>query len=224
MARHRRSTRAVVAAALGLLLGAGGVAALAEPPKLPFSPDPPSKASRAQWTFAIASRGGKLTIDKVQASTLDKPAESPRVLGRFALELYVGKELLDRVRFDVPLLEAPPEQGPSRHSFKRRSRFENVNAKVSARMADNPRASYLVLVDRATGDTTRFDWPPKADGTLGLWKSGWWTEEDGGADFADGGVRVVETRKAGAHAETDGGAVDEGGTDAGRAARDAGTD
>src|SRR5262245_43350761 len=100
-----------IAALLGAALGAGGVVALASPPKGGYPPDPPARPSRANWVFEMSARGGKVTIDRVKAITYEKPAETPRVVGRFALELYIGRELLDRVRFNVPLMGAEPTEG-----------------------------------------------------------------------------------------------------------------
>src|ERR1700679_75560 len=102
MSRSPRSL--LVAALLGTALGAGGLAALAEPPKGGYPPDPPAHGSRANWLFEMSARGGKITVDRVKAVTYPKPAETPRVVGRFALELYIGPELLDRARFNVPLM------------------------------------------------------------------------------------------------------------------------
>jgi hypothetical protein len=160
----------VIALLTGLLLGAGGLVALADPARTGFAPDPPARASRMQWSIEVVARAGKATVGQARSMTLEKPAESPRVMGRFALELYVGPELLDRVRFNLPLLDPPPER--ERKSLLRRPAFEQVNTQIKVRIADNPRAAYLLLVDRATGETQRFAWPPEADGRVLPWKAG----------------------------------------------------
>jgi len=162
--------RAALAFFLGLALAAGALAALADPPRTGSPPDPPAQASRKQWMFEVAAQGGNVTVGSAKATTLEKPAESPRVMGRFALELYVGPQILDRVRFNLPLMDAPRPEGDNKQL--RRPSFDQVSTKVHVRMADNPRASYLLLVDRATGDAQRFDWPPEADGRLVPWKTG----------------------------------------------------
>lgn len=158
----RRGTAALILA--GALVGAGALA-LADPPKAGFAPDPPVLASRKQWVFEIAYRGGKATMDRARPLTLASPAGSARMMGRFAVELYVGRELLGRVRFNVPLTaEGPPEKS-HRRTFGRPT-FENVNTRVKVQIADNPRATYALLVDRATGETQRVAWPPEDDGRL----------------------------------------------------------
>lgn len=182
-----RATLALLAGAL-VTLGAGGLLALAEPSKAGFSPDPPARASKKQWTVDITARAGKVSAERAASSLLKQPAESPRVVGRFALELYVGPELLDRVRFNVPLMG----NGPVEHSTKRAYHDPDTNlvtTSLKVRLADNPRAAYLVLVDRVTEERTRFEWPPSADGQLIPWKSG--LSDAGPGDFPEGGARVV---------------------------------
>ncbi len=161
-------------------------------------------ASRTQWVFELSAHDGLLGIERVKQTTLDKPAESPRVVGRYALELYIGPELLDRVRFNVPLMGGEATVGNRNRLPK--PRFDRVTANVSVRLADNPRAAYLLLVDRQTGDTQKLFWPPESDGTLLLWKST--LSEAGPGDFPDGGIRAVGMR--------DGGAPEAGPLDAGR--------
>jgi hypothetical protein len=168
---HPSLRRAALALLLGLTLAAGGLAALAaDPPRTGSPPDPPAQANRKQWTFEVTAQNGKVSVGAVKATMLEKPAESARVMGRFALELYVGPQILDRVRFNMPLMDAPRED-PG-HKLLRRPSFEQVSARIQVRMADNARAAYLLLVDRATGESQRFDWPPEGDGRLVPWKAG----------------------------------------------------
>ena len=151
MTPSRTLQRAALAALVGVLaaLGAGGLVALAEPSKSGFTPDPPAHASKKQWSLAVVARAGKVSVERATASMLAQPAESPRMVGRFALELYVGPELLDRVRFNVPLMG----DGPVEHSRKRayhNADTDQVTTSLKVRLADSPRAAYLVLVDRVT--------------------------------------------------------------------------
>jgi hypothetical protein len=196
MPRTLRST--LIAALAGVALGAGGVgglAALADPPRGGFAPDPPPIASRKHWIFQISSRDGKIQIEGVKPVTYDKPAETPRVIGRYALELYIGFELLDRVRFNVPLMGGEGSEGNRNRLPK--PRFEqNVTATLTARLADNPRAAYLLLVDRETGEKQKLVWPPEADGHLVLWTSGLSDASPG--DFPDGSLRAAGLRDGGA--------------------------
>jgi hypothetical protein len=193
MPRSLRST--VLAALLGAALGAGGIVALADPPRSGFPPDPPARATRDHWIFDLAARGGKLSIEHVKAIHYEKAAETPRVVGRFALELYIGRELLDRVRFNAPLMGAEEAQG-NRNNLPKPRFDQNVTTRLSARLADNPRAAYLLLVDRETGDTQKFTWPPANDGRVRPWTSG--LSDAAPGDFPEGGIRAAGFREAGA--------------------------
>lgn len=164
MNRRRRFSALALAVVIGLSLGGASFLALAEPPRAGHAPDPPPRASQKQWVFEVLHSGTKLSIERARAVSVDKPLATPRMMGRFALELYVGKELLDRVRFNVPLLGEGPPEGP-KNPF-RRPRFDKVTTRLRVQMADNERATYAVLVDRATGEEQRFDWPPAPDGRL----------------------------------------------------------
>jgi hypothetical protein len=204
MTPSRPLKRAVHAAFFGVFAAAfaGSLVALAEPAKSGFAPDPPAHATKKQWSLSIAARDGKVSAERATASTLAQPSESPRVMGRFALELYIGPELLDRVRFNVPLMG----DGPVEHSTKRSYHnpdTDKVTTRLAVRVADSPRAAYLVLVDRVTEERQRFEWPPAADGTLVPWKSG--LSDAGPNDFPDGSVRVMGSPAKDAGPSKDGG-------------------
>ena len=168
MPLHRsrsRFLRIALAALIGACVSGGSVLALAEPPKAGHAPDPAGRASKTQWIFDITHKNGKNTITRVRSVKLEQAASSARVMGRYAIELYVGKQLLDRVRFNVPLTGDGPPERSHRRVFSRPT-FENVSTRLRVQIADNARATYVVLVDRATGDTQRFWWPPSSDGAL----------------------------------------------------------
>lgn len=138
--------------------------ALGNPPREGWSPDPQPVPSTKQWVFEIRSKDSVPTVVKVSEINVDKPTATARVMGRFALELYVGTELLDRIRFDVPLAGDVPRD-EDQQPGKKRPQWK-VNTKLFARMADHPRATICRLVDRATGDIQVFRWPPDKDGKL----------------------------------------------------------
>jgi hypothetical protein len=203
MSRRLRSI--VIAAVLGTALGAGAVVALAEPPKGGWAPDPAPIASKKQWVFEVATKGGKITVDRAQPKAVDKPTETPRAVGRFAIELWIGRELLDRVRFNPPGMGAEQPEG-KRNGFPK-PRFDDIVTRFSVRMADNPRAAYLLVIDRETGDTQKLFWPPEPDGRLKPWVNV--ISEAKPGDFPDGGVRAAGLRDGGAPAP-DAGAADAG--------------
>ncbi len=222
MAKASLSRRIALAAVLGAALGVTGLAAFADAPKAPkagHSPDPPPQPSRAWWVFEMTSKDGKVSIDKARAITLDKPAATPRVFGRFAIELYVGKELLDRVRFDVPLMGAEPPQQSRKVHLPRPSFERGVSVKLTARMAESPRAAYMLLVDRESGDAQRFEWPPDKSGQVVPWRQG--LVVDGGA--WDGAAMIKIASDGGLEGGLDGGA-DAAPKDAGKPLLDAAAD
>lgn len=164
--------RWIGAATLGIALGACGSlawiatstpSAQAEPPKEGWAPDPAPVATNKQWVFEIRAKDSIPSVVKITELTLEKAEPTPRIMGRWALEFYVGKELLDRLRFNVPLAGDPNTEKPM--PGRRRPEFK-VNTKFFVRMADHPRATILRLVDRLTKDITLFRWPPDKDGKL----------------------------------------------------------
>lgn len=194
---HPRSLRSLrrlaLALPLGVALGVGTLMALADPPaKLPFSPDPPTHTVRKQWVFDVVITHGKASIEKTRGVALAKPVETARSTGRFALELHIGNQLLERTRFNVPMMGDEPPVRSKKRPFRAPS-LDDVSTRVSAQLADNPRATYLLLVDRITGEEQRFDWPPEADGRVLPWKTGRVSEAAPG-DFPAGGKRVVERK------------------------------
>jgi len=177
-----------------LVFGAvlGAAVAFAGTPPGGFPPDPPGHASKKQWVFDVSFKNGKASITRVSSNFLNNPTPTARMMGRFAVEFWVGKELLDRIRFDVPLLDRDPKD--QRRGPLRGPNFANVSARLTVRMADNPRATFVQIVDRSTGDVQRFAWPPESDGKLvpvgapAAPASGAAGARDGGPSPADGGA------------------------------------
>lgn len=158
--------RTLMALGLGAALGAFTVLAFGEPPPQGDPPDPPPRASLSHWVFHVDVRDGVLSLGKVDTVTSKQPLATTRVFGRYAIELHVGRELLDRVRFDVPL---QGDGARPRDRAVRSPSFEHVTTSLQVRIADNPRATFMELVDRSTGQRTRFLWPPGPHGELTAW-------------------------------------------------------
>jgi hypothetical protein len=142
--------------------GTRAAADAAPPPAPPDSvPDPEPLRVARQWEYEVLYDKGKLSVAKVRAMRFDKPVVTSRQMGRFAIELWIGRELVDRVRFDFPLLAADePRLGP-RHPLKDPPSL-GAGARVSRTLLvpASPRATRAVLVDRATGETLSLPWPP----------------------------------------------------------------
>jgi hypothetical protein len=154
--------RYVFALAMGLALAVPTALSLADSSRGGHVPDPAAASAKKQWVFDVQVRQGKPSLGTVREVVLDKPTSTARVMGRFAVEFWIGKELLDRVRFDVPLLDDPTK----RKNRRLGSPEFAVNTRLSVRLADNSRAMSVVFVDRATNETQVFAWPPGSDGRL----------------------------------------------------------
>jgi hypothetical protein len=118
----------------------------------PNVPDPPPLVERSQWVFDFRWDRGEVWLLAVHPLELAAPQATPRAMGRFALELFEGGVLMERVRFDFPLLGATqPDAGPS-FAQKLRTRIGVVFPAVR-------RGTTLELWDRATGRRWSLPWP-----------------------------------------------------------------
>jgi hypothetical protein len=82
-------------------------------------------------------------------------------MGRFALELWIGRELIDRVRFDFPLIAAEETPGITRRPLHDApSMVPHAVARIRVSLPASPRATRLILVDRATEKIQELPWPP----------------------------------------------------------------
>jgi hypothetical protein len=119
-------------------------------------PDSQPMIERSQWVFDLRWDRGEVWLLGVHALELPAPQATPRVMGRFAMELFEGPTLIERVRFDFPLLGVPdPDGGPSL-SAKLRTRIGVV-------FPATRRGTRLELWDRATNRRWSLPWPPQAD-------------------------------------------------------------
>jgi hypothetical protein len=105
-----------------------------------------------------------VSVEHVVKRSSPKPLTTVRRMGRFALELWIGHELIDRARFDFPLIAGEETPGRTRRPLHDApSLGSNAIARVSVLIPDSPRATRLVLVDRATGKAQELPWPPDAE-------------------------------------------------------------
>jgi hypothetical protein len=168
--------RAVLLFAVTMISVAGALTALADPPRRTIDaskaldaavlpsvdpvitktpPDPPALVERAQWVFDLRWDKGDVFLLGVHPLELPAPQATPRVMGRFAIELFEGPTLLERARFDFPLLGAlEPEGGVS---FSAR-----LNTRIGVVFPASKRGTKLELTDRATGRRWALPWPVDA--------------------------------------------------------------
>jgi hypothetical protein len=125
------------------------------------APDPEPLSTREQWQYALLYQAGSVSVEGVEKRSSPKPVKSVRHMGRFALELWIGHELIDRVRFDFPLIAAEETPGKTRRPLHDApSLGAHAVARLSVLVPASPRATRLVLVDRALGKTQELPWPP----------------------------------------------------------------
>jgi hypothetical protein len=136
----------------------------AAPPLSGSAPDPEPLRMAEQWQYAVIYQAGGVGVEGVEKRTLPKPVATPRRMGRFALELWIGHELIDRVRFDFPLIAAEEAPGVTRRPLHDPpSLAPHAVARMSVLVPASPRATRLVLVDRATQKSQDLPWPPDAE-------------------------------------------------------------
>jgi hypothetical protein len=105
--------------------------------------------------------GGEIRLAAAQPHTTDKPLSTQRAMGRFAFELWIGRELIDRVRFDFPLLGAEPPRGDIVPLHAPPSFAVGAEVRRKIVVPASARATLAQLVDRATGDIVLLPWPPE---------------------------------------------------------------
>jgi hypothetical protein len=133
----------------------------AEPAKRstsPPDPEPLRQAEQYEYTFEYDS--GRARFVSVRALRFEAPVVTPRKMGRFAVELWVGSELVDRVRFDFPLLAAEDPPPKKRRPLDEPPSLTSGVLKATVLVPAAVRARRAVLVDRGTEKETELDWPP----------------------------------------------------------------
>jgi hypothetical protein len=134
--------------------------ASAEPP--PGPPDPEPLRLAEQWEYELASKGGKVSVLAVHPRRFARPVVTPRRFGRVAIELWIGSELVERVRFDFPglALEHPEKPAARRPLYAPTDLGRGADVRQRVLVPAAPRARKAVLLDRATGESWPLPWPP----------------------------------------------------------------
>jgi len=126
-------------------------------------PDPPALMLAHQWEYELLYDRGEVSVVAVRPLLFEQPVATARRIGRYAVELWIGRELIDRVRFDFPGLAAEnPSSGPRRPLDEPPDMASGAVASRTILVPDSPRATRAFLVDRALGTRTRLPWPPDA--------------------------------------------------------------
>ena len=118
-------------------------------------PDPTPMVSRGQWIFDLRFDPGDIYLSDTRSMQLTEPQATPRVMGRFALELFEGPTLIERVRFDFPFLGATQVRDAGGFALDRR-----VVSRIGVIFPMSTRGTRLELRDRATEERWALPWPP----------------------------------------------------------------
>ena len=138
-------------------------AATADPPhqQVPIVRDPPPLTEREQWVFDLRWDRGDVYLLGARKITMPTPMTTPRVMGRFAIELWERGKLVERTRFDFPGMAVPDEEGGIQILPKLRTR-------IGVFFPATSRGDKLVLVDRLTAQQWALPWPPVPASTGGI--------------------------------------------------------
>ncbi len=140
----------------------GGVVRTPVPEPPNAQPDPEALKEAVQWEYVLEYDRGALKVLSVKRIDFKKPIPTSRNMGRFAIELWIGRELIERVRFDFPLLGSEELAG-RRRPLKQPPTFA-AGATVQRKLLvpDSRRATRALILDRATGKVEELPWPPDA--------------------------------------------------------------
>jgi len=173
--QYRSEQRATLAAPVVFAEGDTGKPALADDPdhqrslarRQPsgtpatgYAPDPQALTSVLHLRLSMHFLRGELRLENLVPVHYAKEVASERKVGRFAIELWIGRELLERARFDFPLLGAPVDETPTNGDSARPKFDAGADVTRDVLVAFSERATRAVVVDRATGNTWELHSPP----------------------------------------------------------------
>jgi hypothetical protein len=127
------------------------------PARIP--PDPSPMVEKGQWVFDLRYDKGDLFLVGLHRMELAAAQATPRAMGRFALELFEGPTLIERVRFDFPLLGAG-DSFQDAGFFAAPSFERKLNTRIGVMFPASSRGNRLELWDRATNKRWSLPWPP----------------------------------------------------------------
>jgi len=113
-----------------------------------------------QVEYELELSEGKVRVVSVKPIKLAAPIVTPRRVGRYAIELSIGRELIERLRFDFPGTAADdPQLGPKKPLFAPLTLSERALARVKLQLPQSARVRRAALVDRAANTATEIEWP-----------------------------------------------------------------
>lgn len=117
-------------------------------------PDPPAASYSEFVSYELQFSRGEVSVLSAKSFRPRNAMQAERRMGRFAFELFVGHELLERVRFDFPLLGAttaseldPLESG--------------LTTQTTVQLPYVMRATTARILDRKSRRVIEVVWPPQ---------------------------------------------------------------
>jgi hypothetical protein len=122
-------------------------------------PDPTPLRTAQVVEYQLELSEGKVKVVSVKPVTLKEPAVTARQMGRWALELSIGQELIERVRFDFPQTAADEPQADQKRLRPPLDLGSRAIARVTVRVPHSARVRRAVLFDRAHETVMELEWP-----------------------------------------------------------------
>jgi hypothetical protein len=120
--------------------------------------DPPPLVTKEQIDFVFKFDKGAISVLSFERKMLALKTPTDRRVGRFAFELFIGSTLLERVRFDFPLLGAgTPQEEDALEG--------GLTTQTNVRIPWSERANRARILDRKTRNSVEIVWPPEASPT-----------------------------------------------------------
>jgi hypothetical protein len=136
-----------------------GADAAPRDPRAKIPPDPPALSERYQWVFDLRWQRGDVYLLQIHKTDMGSTHPTPRVMGRFALELYEGPTLIERARFDFPMLGTVEERDGGWRAPP--SLQAGLTTRIGVFFPATSRGTRLELWDRSTDRRWPLPWPPQ---------------------------------------------------------------
>ena len=119
----------------------------------PIPPDPTPLVSDSIFVLSVRFQKGTVSITKVRREKLAMKSAVERRMGRFAAELFSGPTLIERIRFDFPLIN---DDSKASEVYEK-----GLDVTVEVRVPDSDRPNKFEIWDRANDKRWQFEYPPK---------------------------------------------------------------
>ncbi len=123
-------------------------------------PDPPALYTKGRHRISIKWDRRAPSILTVNTVDLAKAESTERWAGRFAIELFERGVLIERVRFNFPMLGALPHKGGNSMAS---AIDDNMSSATEVSFPSTTRGDALTLRDRETGKRWQLAWPPRVE-------------------------------------------------------------